>query len=622
MSSPLWAVTCLFNPQRYARRIENYRVFRQQLAAPLLAVELSFDGRFELAANDADVLIRLQGGDVMWQKERLLNIGVGHLPPECDTVAFLDCDIVFHNPNWPAEARRALDQAVAVQPFELVRDLGRGFLPREGERSVIRLSRSIAAASAGSTSPDAPSLRVDQSHPRPGFAWVYRRDHLTRHGLYDRCVVGSGDLAMACASQGRFEAAELALRMSRAERSVYRAWAEPWHNDVRGQLGFVHGDIDHLWHGEFAHRRYDLRHQGLAFHNFDPVQDLIARPGEPWRWAAAKPGLRAFVRDYFAGRAEDGPDERDTILIARHPSSHPYDAILRWIEQHAPECLPRFTVKDLPVTLSPNSLVRAVVMWVQQPSQGLSPETHALAESLAGYYQARAVPIIHAARHTCGLSRQATARALSGAGFRVPRMAPFAECETFLRAGLNLGFPLLIRENRSGSSPVLMARTPEEARSIQLESFASPIAVEWIDTASPADGLFRKYRYVACAGLGYALDLQVCKSWQMLEAERVTTPSTIAEEEEYLSRPDPHRARFQSALRALRLDFAAFDYSCDRSGNVIVWKVDPFPPLEFDNGALPHRNRAVHRTIAGLVALYLKSADIEAPDSIRRLLAD
>ena len=44
----LWAVTCHFNPCGYHRRIANYRVFRDRLQIPLLTVELSFTGTFEL----------------------------------------------------------------------------------------------------------------------------------------------------------------------------------------------------------------------------------------------------------------------------------------------------------------------------------------------------------------------------------------------------------------------------------------------------------------------------------------------------------------------------------------------------------------------------------------------
>src|SRR5262245_37018879 len=68
----LWAITSYFNPARYRRKLQNYRVFRERLAVPLVTAELAFDG-FDLDAGDAEVLVRVRGGDVLWQKERLLN---------------------------------------------------------------------------------------------------------------------------------------------------------------------------------------------------------------------------------------------------------------------------------------------------------------------------------------------------------------------------------------------------------------------------------------------------------------------------------------------------------------------------------------------------------------------
>src|SRR5262245_19902909 len=70
-ASNLWAITCYFNPIGYQRRLENYHTFRQNLAVPLVTVELAFNGAFQLHSGDADILVQLRGGDVLWQKERL-----------------------------------------------------------------------------------------------------------------------------------------------------------------------------------------------------------------------------------------------------------------------------------------------------------------------------------------------------------------------------------------------------------------------------------------------------------------------------------------------------------------------------------------------------------------------
>jgi len=78
-----WAVTCHFNPCGYRRRTANYHLFRQRLQVPLLTVELSFTGTFELRPGDADLLIQMHAGDVMWQKERLAGVLPSTPPPLC-----------------------------------------------------------------------------------------------------------------------------------------------------------------------------------------------------------------------------------------------------------------------------------------------------------------------------------------------------------------------------------------------------------------------------------------------------------------------------------------------------------------------------------------------------------
>ena len=72
----MWAITTYFNPVQYKRRLSNYKIFRANLGIPLVTVELSFDGRFELTNRDADILIQISGGAVLWQKERLLNVAL------------------------------------------------------------------------------------------------------------------------------------------------------------------------------------------------------------------------------------------------------------------------------------------------------------------------------------------------------------------------------------------------------------------------------------------------------------------------------------------------------------------------------------------------------------------
>jgi hypothetical protein len=305
----LWALTSYFNPMRYRRRRENYHVFRRQLDVPLMAVELSFDGRFELGENDADILVRVEGGDVMWQKERLLNIGVARLPGECTAVAMVDADVMLADPGWPGAALAHLEDVPAVQLFSEARFLAPDALPPYDEAEVIVRQRSIGSARVNALDtgdgfpPTADNVRRWLA---PGFAWAYRRELIARHGLFDACIVGGGDRALASTSWGAFEAVERRLSMNPHQQQHYRDWAQAWYASVQGRIGCLPGTLYHLWHGDLTQRRYGTRNLNLAPFDFNPAIDIAPHASGAWRWASDKPRLHDYVVDYFAQRREDG----------------------------------------------------------------------------------------------------------------------------------------------------------------------------------------------------------------------------------------------------------------------------------------------------------------------------
>ena len=124
-SNQLWAITSYFNPCGYRSRYENYQTFQQHLQVPLLTVELAYGDTFELSDADASQLIQIRSDQVMWQKERLLNMALLALPPECERVAWVDCDILFGRDDWPQLVNQALDQFAFVQCFSQVHHLNR-----------------------------------------------------------------------------------------------------------------------------------------------------------------------------------------------------------------------------------------------------------------------------------------------------------------------------------------------------------------------------------------------------------------------------------------------------------------------------------------------------------------
>lgn len=275
---------------------------------PLVAVELSFNGAFELGPGDADVLVQLHGGDIMWQKERLLNIGLRHLPAGCRNVAWLDCDVIFENDDWMVRANQALETSAIVHLFDERHDLDPDVETesRPTPNAEPTAFSSIYKLVTGQAAPDQFSRMgvVGALRSTNGLAWAGRRDVLDRHGLYDACIVGAGDKATTCAALGRLDDAIVAHRMNAKRAEHFVSWARPFAEMVQGAVGYIPGRIFHLWHGNLKHRQYAERPAWLE--GFDPFTDIALHRNGCWRWSSKKQDLHARIRRYFESRHEDG----------------------------------------------------------------------------------------------------------------------------------------------------------------------------------------------------------------------------------------------------------------------------------------------------------------------------
>lgn len=125
-NSKLWVVTSYYNPAGYKTRRLNYHRFRNQLNLPLVTAEMSFDGQSDLTASDAEILLTLEEGDILWQKERLLNLAIKALPAHCEAVAWIDCDVLFDSDAWAEKALKLLDQYSLLHAFGQIYDVPPG----------------------------------------------------------------------------------------------------------------------------------------------------------------------------------------------------------------------------------------------------------------------------------------------------------------------------------------------------------------------------------------------------------------------------------------------------------------------------------------------------------------
>lgn len=327
-NSPLWGITCFFNPMGYRRKLPNYRLFRERLDVPLVTVEVYYGEKPELNEGDADVLIQIPGSDVLWQKEHLLTLALRSVPQGCERIVWLDCDLVLVNDEWPERAADLLETFPLVQVFGELREIRAEILKGRSDvteiadpksESLDPRSLSFAHKLLKLRSMSLENALASGHHQAPttragtGIGWAFRREVFAERGFYNGSVIGGNDRAMACAALGKFDIAERNWRMNTHQRDHYRAWAESYYRTVDGQIAYLDQCVLHLSHGSLGNRGYGSRHRGLVQFGFDPWRDVTAEENGPLQWGTAKDELHRYVRDWFASRKEDDEDTRDRV---------------------------------------------------------------------------------------------------------------------------------------------------------------------------------------------------------------------------------------------------------------------------------------------------------------------
>ena len=304
----LTVVTAYYNPMGYKTRRHNYELFANALhrsGIPLLTVECAFGEQPYDLPESMDV-VRVRGKSPLWQKERLISLGISWLPASCKYVAWMDCDLVHTNPRWAQETVARLQQVPVVQVFECCTRLPRHY----AEANCGPGDRFPSFGAVAGRDPSVLASGEFPDHGHTGFGWAARREVLDRHGLYEYAVAGSADHFMAHAALGDYWSPCIERHMAGMPHIIrhFRDWAEPFYGTVQGKLGVVPGEVLHLWHGDFENRRYIARHVELANLQFDPYTDLSAPPGKPLELRAdtGKRGLVEWFSSYFASRLEDG----------------------------------------------------------------------------------------------------------------------------------------------------------------------------------------------------------------------------------------------------------------------------------------------------------------------------
>jgi hypothetical protein len=139
----------------------------------------------------------------------------------------------------------------------------------------------------------------------PGFAWAAKRSALEELGmLVDFAILGSGDWHMASALVGQVQRS-LYSGYSATYIELCRDWQARAEKHIRGNVGYLPGLVNHLFHGAKRDRSYDQRWKFLAKSGYDPRLDLKRDWQGLYQLTDRSTILRDGIRQYARMRNED-----------------------------------------------------------------------------------------------------------------------------------------------------------------------------------------------------------------------------------------------------------------------------------------------------------------------------
>ena len=99
---------------------------------------------------------------------------------------------------------------------------------------------------------------VYNDHGHVGFAWGAKREVLEVVPLYDRALIGGADHIIARAATGQI-GHNCIIKSFTDNLEEVNQWSKEFYEVVNGKIGYVKGNLYHIWHGDIDNRQYFKR---------------------------------------------------------------------------------------------------------------------------------------------------------------------------------------------------------------------------------------------------------------------------------------------------------------------------------------------------------------------------
>ena len=268
-------ISCYFNPQNNPYRLKAFKTWYESIKHLNHRVTecIIGNGQSDLASLNSPYIQTVRTINVLWHKEALLNSIINKLPKKFKYIFWVDADVLFTNKNWLVDGVKELKTKNIIQPFEYCVHLEKDELePSYNVDLQLRAFKTEKLYKTGYTSGKPKTVwrsfcanyvtnktnaesTVYDTHGHVGFAWGAKREVLEQVPLYDHALVGGADHIIAHASAGQI--GHPCITKSFTENiNIINMWSQKFYNVVRGNIGYVKGDLFHIWHGSLESREY------------------------------------------------------------------------------------------------------------------------------------------------------------------------------------------------------------------------------------------------------------------------------------------------------------------------------------------------------------------------------
>jgi hypothetical protein len=315
-------ISCYFNSEKSPYRLSAFKTWYESikhLNHRIIECVIG-DGTPELGfLNDKDITV-INTPNLLWHKEAILNKIISELPEKFEYVFWVDADVIFTNLDWLVDGVKELQTNNIVQPFEYCVHLEKGQSRPTFNMDVVsqskvpnrlnnRVWRSFSANFVTKTNWDSENYN---DHGHVGFAWGARRDILEAVPLYDKALIGGADHIMAHAAVGQIPCSCITKAFTDNLEEI-NEWSHRFAYVINGKLGYVKGNLFHIWHGDIEKRQYLKRIQDFTSTN----KNITERDEHGLH--VTKTGIdEPYIKQYFQHREEGNKTSLHSGTTTQH----------------------------------------------------------------------------------------------------------------------------------------------------------------------------------------------------------------------------------------------------------------------------------------------------------------